>query len=119
MKGHNVFGAKVLSYVLIGWVILRLIFNVPLLHAIALGLVLSLITYILADIPFLKTHWNKLLTALNFLLVLAGISYYLLSTDSNLLIVKALVYTISLTLFDYFHHIWLQKNHYTSKKACS
>ncbi|GAB2500446.1 hypothetical protein GCM10008929_21180 [Alkalibacterium psychrotolerans] len=111
MTQSKIFGAKVLSYVLIGWVILRLIFNVPLLHTIAIGLLLSIITYVFADIPFLKTHWYKLMTALEFFLVLSGISYYLILTNSNLLILTALVYTISLTLFDYYYHCWLKNNH--------
>lgn len=111
MKQSKTIGTKVLSYVLIGWVILRLIFNVPLLHAIALGLILSILTYIVADIPFLKTHLNKWATALEFLLLLGGVSYYLVLTDSNLLILTALVYTISLTLFDYYYHCWLKNNH--------
>ncbi|MFC6463773.1 DUF2512 family protein [Marinilactibacillus sp. GCM10026970] len=111
MKHLKAIVIKSIAIILISWIVLSLIWNIPLMHAVIGGAIVSLMIYVIGDLLVLRKIGNIVATVVDMGGALAILWGYLYLALGESYFLESLVASAGIAIFEWFFHSWLLKSH--------
>ncbi|WP_208560443.1 DUF2512 family protein [Marinilactibacillus kalidii] len=111
MKPLKALIIKTIAIVLIAWIVLSLLWSIPLMHAVIGGAIVSLMIYVIGDLLVLRKIGNIVATVVDMGGALAILWGYLYLALGESYFIESLVVSAGIAIFEWFFHSWLLKSH--------
>ncbi|WP_080147127.1 DUF2512 family protein [Marinilactibacillus piezotolerans] len=111
MKHVKAMAIKLIAIILICWIILSLLWNIPLMDAVIGGAIVSVMIYVIGDLLVLRKIGNIVATVVDMGGALAILWGYLYLSLGESYFLESLVASAGIAIFEWFFHSWLLKSH--------
>jgi uncharacterized protein YhhL (DUF1145 family) len=117
LKHIKAFSLKLVALLVLSFIILNIIFEMPGDSVFAIALITAILIYILGDLVILKNSGNMVATFVD-----AGAAFvisvaYLTAMTDGEAIVASFVFALGVALFETFFHNWLLKDQSGSSRS--
>lgn len=117
MSYLKAFSIKLVALLVLGFIILNIIFEMPGDSVFAIALITAILSYILGDLVVLKQSGNMTAAFVDAATAFAISLVYLISMTDTEAIVASFVFAIGVALFETFFHNWLLKDQSATSRS--